>query len=170
VPETVKERLRVLAATLDPLRLLDEIRAAQQHLAKTAAGEAPRLIPTSEAGLEQFLKGLSTAWRTGEVRPTHQPLPKPRRHWRTRKDPFELCWPRICGWLDAEPDRTAKEVFERLRCEVPGQFTDGQLRTLQRRVKEWRREAVRNLIFAKPDLGAGPERPQSCQLVAGRSE
>jgi hypothetical protein len=171
VSESVKERLRVVAATLDPLRLLDEIRAAQQHLAKVAAGEVSQLIPTSDTGLEQFLEGLSSAWRNGEVRPTHRPQPKPRRHWRTRKDPFEACWPRVRDWLVAEPDRTAKELLQRLQWEMPGQFTDGQARTLQRRVKQWRGEAVRSLIFAAPDFEPGPEKmlelTNSSQQVVG---
>jgi hypothetical protein len=154
VPESIKEQLRAVAATLDPVRLLDEIRATQQHIAKLAAGEVSQVIPSSDVALEEFLKSLSTAWRDGEVRPTHRPQPtsKPRRHWRTRKDPFEAVWARVREWLDAEPERTAEEILRRLQSEEPGQFTDGQLRTLQRRVKEWRREAVRNLVFAEPDL------------------
>jgi hypothetical protein len=161
VPEAIKERLRATALTLDPVRLLDEIRAAQQHIAKLAAGETSLVIPTSPVALEEFLTGLATAWRDGEVRPTHRPQPtsKPRRHWRTRLDPFAAVWPRVCEWLDAEPDRTAEEILRRLQCQAPGQYTDGQLRTLQRRVKEWRREAVRNLVFADPELKLRCERP-----------
>ena len=53
-------------------------------------------------------------------------------------------------WLESEPDRTAKELFERLRGECPGDFAAGQLRTLQRRVMEWRRLAARRLVFAEP--------------------
>ena len=43
--------------------------------------------------------------------------------------------PRVVEWLDAEPHRTAKEIFDRLRREHPGMFLPGQLRTLQRRVQ-----------------------------------
>lgn len=154
VPETIKDQLRAMAATLDPVRLLDQIRAAQQHLAKLSAGEASQVIPSSAVALEGFLAGLATAWRDGEVRPTHRPQPtsKPRRHWRTRTDPFVDVWPRVCEWLDAEPDRTGEEILRRLQGEQPGRFTEGQLRTLQRRVKEWRRAAVTDLVFAGPDL------------------
>ena len=38
VPATMKDRLRALAETLDPLGLLDEIRAVQHHLARTGCG------------------------------------------------------------------------------------------------------------------------------------
>jgi hypothetical protein len=54
----------------------------------------------------------------------------------------------VRGWFDAEPDRTGKELFQRLQAERPGVFLDGQLRTFQRRVKEWRSAAARRLVFA----------------------
>ena len=53
-------------------------------------------------------------------------------------------------WLEAEPNRTPKELFDRLRREHPGMFVPGQLRTLQRRVKDWRRLEARRLILADP--------------------
>ena len=92
----------------------------------------------------------------GEIHPTHRKGPKPPRHWRTRADPFEAAWPRVVTWLESEPERTAKELFVRLCGEQPGAFTAGQLRTLQRRVKEWRTLAARRLVFAEPlvDLSA----------------
>ena len=39
-------------------------------------------------------------------------------------------------WLQQEPDTTAKALLERLRPLYPGRFTDGQLQTLQRRVRQ----------------------------------
>jgi hypothetical protein len=50
-------------------------------------------------------------------------------------------------WFEAEPWRTSRELFERLQGERPGVFPDGQLRTLQRRMKEWRRARARELVF-----------------------
>ena len=97
VPDDMKERLRAVAITLDPLRLLDEIRAVQQQLAGLAAGAVPHVVPHRDGELDQFLKSLSTAWHDGEVRPTHRKEAKPRRDWRTREDPFEKVWPRIVG-------------------------------------------------------------------------
>lgn len=147
-----KERLRSVLETLDPLRLLDEIRTAQSNLAELAAGRKGPRITTSDAGLEQLLQGLATSWLSGEVRPTHQVQPKGVRYWRTRQDPFASVWPRIQEWLEAEPDRTAVEVLGRLQAEAPDLFAGGQLRTLQRRVKQWRRTAVQRLIFPGPEL------------------
>jgi hypothetical protein len=108
------------------------------------------VLPHRHADLDRFMKSLSHAWRDGEVRPTHRSGPKPPRHWRTRSDPFEATWPRVVTWLESEPDRTAKELFERLRGECPDDFAAGQLRTLQRRVMTWRRLAARRLVFAEP--------------------
>ena len=153
VPSVMKDRLRALAGTLDPLGLLDEIRAVQHHLAGLAAGSTVHPMPQRNADLDGFLRSLALAWRAGEVRPTHRPRKRPPRHWRTRKDPFETTWPRVVEWLEAEPHRTAKELFSRLRQEHPGVFLPGQLRTLQRRVKDWRRLAARRLVFADP-IGA----------------
>ena len=151
----MKDRLRALLGTLDPLRLLDEIRTVQHHLAGLAAGERVHVLPHRDADLDRFLNSLAHAWREGEVRPTHRKGPKPPRHWRTRKDPFEATWPRVVTWLESEPDRTAKELFARLREERPGAFSAGQVRTLQRRVKEWRTLAARRLVFAEPLADVG---------------
>jgi hypothetical protein len=100
-----------------------------------------------DAELDQFLKRLSTAWQEGEVRPTHRQAPRPKRHWRTRKDPFATIWPTICGWLDAEPERTAQDLLRRLQSHNIGTFPDSQLRTLQRRVKAWRSEMARHALI-----------------------
>ncbi len=154
VTNEMKERLRTVAVQLDPLRLLEEIRAIQHHLAALASGQTPHLAPRSDGSLDGFLTGLATAWQQGEVRATHRLAPRPARDWRTRKDPFETVWPLVCTWLEAEPDRIGRELFERLMCEQGGVFHDGQLRTFQRRVKEWRQAAARRLVFASSQSAA----------------
>ncbi len=151
VSAEVKDKLRAVAASLDPLRLLDEIRTMQRHLAELAAGEVPVVLPVRDLELEKFLKSLSTAWQSGEIRPTHRDRPKAPRDYRTRADPFETAWPLVCRWLEAEPDRTANEIFQRLQAEQPGVFLDGQVRTLQRRIQEWRTAQARRLILANSD-------------------
>jgi hypothetical protein len=133
--EEVRRRLEVLCATLDPVRPLQQIRAAQQELVGLADGPliddvAPPAAPT----LEQF-SGLRTAWQEGEVRPTSAPKPKAKRLWR-RPDPFVAVTTRLREWFEAEPWRTSCELFERLQAEYPGVYPDGQLRTCQRRLKD----------------------------------
>ena len=62
------------------------------------------------------------------------------RTYRTRPDPFEAVWPEVEKMLEAAPGLEAKTILARL-CERPDStFTDGQLRTLQRRIKRWRAE------------------------------
>ena len=60
------------------------------------------------------------------------------RDWRTRPDPFETAWAEVEVRLRATPALEAKTLFEMLRTEDPARFQDGQLRTLQRRVRRWR--------------------------------
>lgn len=58
--------------------------------------------------------------------------------WRTRDDPFREVWEDIRKYLEGNPGLEARTLFEDLQRKWPGQFSDGQLRTLQRRVKQWR--------------------------------
>ena len=51
------------------------------------------------------------------------------------------------AWFEAEPWRTSRELFERLQAERPGIYPDGQRRTLQRRLKLWRREVAHTMVF-----------------------
>jgi hypothetical protein len=59
------------------------------------------------------------------------------RWWRTRVDPFEKVWPELEHRLTEQPDLSAKVLLEMLQEQHPDTFQDGQLRTLQRRVKQW---------------------------------
>jgi hypothetical protein len=58
--------------------------------------------------------------------------------WRTREDPFAEVWEGVKVKLEINPGLEAKTLFEDLQRRYPGRFADGQLRTLQRRVKIWR--------------------------------
>jgi len=60
------------------------------------------------------------------------------REWRTREDPFAEVWLEFEAKLKLNPGLEAKTLFEEVQRRCPGRFPDGQLRTLQRRVKEWR--------------------------------
>ncbi len=169
IPVAMKDRLRAVLGTVDPLGLLDEIRSVQHHLAGLAAGATVHPMPQRDADLDGFLRSLALAWRAGEVRPTHRPRKRPRRYWRTRRDPFETTWPSVVQWLEAEPHRTGKELFERLRRKHPGMFLPGQLRTLQRRVRDWRRLAARRLLFTDP-VGAAENAAAPSSTVADPHE
>jgi hypothetical protein len=58
--------------------------------------------------------------------------------WRTREDPFIDVWEDLEEKLEINPGLEAKTLFEDLQHRYPGKFADGQLRTLQRRIKVWR--------------------------------
>jgi hypothetical protein len=58
--------------------------------------------------------------------------------WRTREDPFEDVWDNIKSMLECNPGLEAKTLFEYLQRRCPGEFADGQLKTIQRRIKIWR--------------------------------
>ena len=80
-----------------------------------------------------------------------------RHDWRTREDPFTDAWPEVRQQLEASPGLEAKTLLEELQRKYPARFADGQLRTLQRRVKLWRATAgpQKEVFFAqehKPGL------------------
>jgi len=58
--------------------------------------------------------------------------------WRTRPDPFADKWEEIRQLLAVEPGLQAKTIFEHLQQTHPGRFSDGQVRTLRRRISYWR--------------------------------
>lgn len=73
------------------------------------------------------------------------------RTWRTRSDPFAEVWDRLAAQLEQEPGLEAKTLFEVLREEHPGRYEPGQLRTLQRHVRQWRaqRGPAREVMFTQ---------------------
>lgn len=67
--------------------------------------------------------------------------PRPRRAWRTRPDPFTDVWSTdIEPWLVADEKGClqATTVLEALDERFPARFAPGLLRTLQRRMRDWR--------------------------------
>jgi hypothetical protein len=149
VCEFAKDHLRALVSKLDPLRLLEEIRTMQDHIARLAKGQVAPIPPHRDPDLDLFLRSLKMAWKEGEVRATHKKSEdRHRRYWRARKDPFEEAWPTLLTWLDERPDITAVDLFHQLQAACSGSFPDNQLRTLQRRVKEWRSAEARRLLLA----------------------
>jgi hypothetical protein len=150
VTDACKEELRRVFQTLDPVDLLRRIREAQRDLRVHEVGVGTENTAGQNQDLTQFVASLSSAWRDGEVRPTHRkPFAGPRL-WRTRIDPFQEVWPLVEQWLHEQPDATAKGLFQRLQNETSMSFSPGQLRTLQRRVREWRTAIARRLV-----VGAG---------------
>ena len=144
IPTDMKQTLERQMELLDPVMLLKHIREAQDMLMALSENRTPETVAPD---VSAFVKSLATSWRTGEVRPTHRQEAKPGRWWRSRPDPFAAVWPVLLGWLEEKPDIEAKAMLKRLQSSGYGEFPDGQLRTLQRRVQAWRQRIVQQLVY-----------------------
>lgn len=71
--------------------------------------------------------------------------------WRTRDDPFAEDWPKLAAMLEEMPELEATTLFDYLVEGKPEAYEPGQLRTLQRRVRQWRaqRGPEREVFFAQ---------------------
>jgi hypothetical protein len=71
--------------------------------------------------------------------------------WRTREDPFGQDWPALMSMLEEAPELEATTLFDHLTGLKPDAYTAGQLRTLQRRIRQWRaqRGPEREIFFAQ---------------------
>jgi len=146
----------LLPVALLPVALLRDIRAAQQALIEIA-DFAP--TTTSDAPpLEAFLEGLEVAWRsTDDVRPTARPKPAEPRY-RTVPDPLDAVTGSLKAWFDADPGVTGRQLLDRLQVDHPGSYPDNLVRTVQRRLKAWRRERASALVMSANDTdGASGE-------------
>lgn len=139
----VRNRLLHMSEQLDPVKLLRDIRAGQQRLVDIAHQGAPS---TDAPDIESFLQSLRVAWTDGEVRPTAKAKPKLKRE-RRRPDPLVSVTEDLRAWFEEEPWRTGRELLERLQSIYPGEYPDGLIRTVQRRVKDWRRDRAHTMIF-----------------------
>jgi len=63
---------------------------------------------------------------------------KPIHDWKTHEDVFEDDRRWVQDFLETNSGLEAKTMFEALQRKYPGKYQDGQLRTFQRRVKQWR--------------------------------
>ena len=212
VSDDTKVKLREVGSALDPLQLLEEVRAMQSHLVMLADGGTPSVSSADQPDLSAFLASLSSAWRSGEVRPTHSAEAKPRYLRRiqtlvhrdavaprqiappsqtkvvnteaqavvtpdlppvTKLDPeveqqcelqrqelarlhiqrrhaFTLIWPLVCRRLESRPNINASELFDELRAQYPGRFHCGQLNAFIHRVRLWRDDArARGVVIGK---------------------
>lgn len=152
-----RERLGEIHAGLDPVRLLRDIRVAQQRLVALADMESPSKKEEDDPPpLADFLSGLRTAWKSESVRPTAADRPKVARE-RRRPDPLIEVTGQLKRWFEEEPWRSGRELLEKLQSERPGDYPDGLLRTVQRRLKTWRSEQARALVFTGSSIPRGAD-------------
>jgi hypothetical protein len=103
-----------------------------RRLRKLSNTEKNQEIAAAKAGMDP-----TTARRYRNLERLPSELKK-ERLWRTREDPFGEVWGAVQKQIEESPGLEAKTLFEWLQREHPGQFSDGQIRTLQRRIKLWR--------------------------------
>jgi hypothetical protein len=153
--EAVKQRLRELYRTLDPVVLLAEMRDAQTELGTRVdcrAGKiaaAPCALP-SAPDAAAFARGLGKAVLAGEQRAIHRRLRKPYKKRVRMPSMLDPHVEEIERWLGAEPRLTALVILERLAARCPGQFGPPQHTIVQRLLKALRKKAAEKLIAQKP--------------------
>jgi len=94
--------------------------------------EGSKATAASKAGMDR-----KTARKYVNIRLLPSQIKKPHT-WPTRKDPFKDVWDKIKGMLKVSPGLEAVTIFDYLQKKRPGHYPDGQLRTLQRRIRIWR--------------------------------
>lgn len=98
------------------------------------------------------------------------------RHWRTREDPFETIWEKtLVPLLEKEPQLTGLTLWEFLEDEHAGQFPYSVLRTLQRRVKQWKAtQGPDKVVIFRQSVPAGQQglsdfsHPNTAITIAGK--
>jgi hypothetical protein len=106
-----------------------QVRRLMEEKAKT--GEVG--LAAAKAGMD---RGTASKYLAAGRLPSE--LRAPVRVYRTREDPFAEEWPSIKARLAEAPELEAKTLFEDLLARHPDRYEPGQLRTLQRRIREWR--------------------------------
>ena len=80
------------------------------------------------------------------------PSQRPARSWRTRDDPLAEVWaPEVLPLLKVDGELNAVTLLEELQRRHPGDYDEAVLRTLQRRMRQWRAThgAEREVYFAQ---------------------
>lgn len=90
-----------------------------------------------QAAVKANVKSRKTVAKYEKLGKLPSELKEPRQ-WRTRPDPFAADWGEVSEMLAANPGLEAQAVLSWLQGQKPGQYTDGQVRTLQRRIGQWR--------------------------------
>ncbi|MFM7240243.1 MAG: transposase family protein [Cyanobium sp.] len=159
----------------DPVALLETVRRCQASLASLSVGQQhqeqrPRAgaVDPEQAGKEQrtlsrFLRNLQLLWKES------QPLPEPRekrRYTPRQRTLFAEHQEQIEHWLEGEASMHATEILRRLMALAPGTYHEGQLRSMERRVKEWRTARAERLLGSLRSAGKGAQTGETPNPVA----
>jgi hypothetical protein len=136
----------------------------QQNIGDRQAGE--EVVRLGESGTAAARAGMDakTARKYRRLGRVPSQL-TPENRWRTRGDPFHEVWGEGSSLLEVNPGLEGKTIFEYLQRRYAGRFGEGQLRTLQRRVKVWRAtgrcstRGLRQGDFNETPFARAPPRP-----------
>jgi hypothetical protein len=151
INQETKNQLRSQYERLDPISLLESLKTLQDKFWQFAwnrnmlIGEYDKVKkqetnPTLSQSLEEKIV------ERGKREYKHTPKPRKSlgiRTWRTRRDPFENVWGELEIRLAFEPHCTAKELLDQLIEQFPTIYSSKHLRTLQRRIAEWRADGAK---------------------------
>lgn len=103
-----------------------------RRLMRLVQTEKTKALASAKAGMDEKTarKYVRLGRLPSQIRRDHE--------WRTRKDPFAGVWDEVTRLLEEDTRFEAKTIFEWLQRRYPGRFSDGQLRTLQRKLRRWR--------------------------------
>ena len=139
-----RKALEDLQRSCDPVTLMETVRPCQASLASLSAGQAHQVRRT----LSRFLRNLQLLWQES------QPMPEPRqkrRYTPRQRTLFLEHREQIEEWLEREATMNAAEILRRLIRLALGTYHEGQLRSMERRVKEWRTARAERLLGSEVD-------------------
>ncbi len=163
IPNKTTQKLESINHTIDPVRLLKQVQVLQDALWRHVVLEKQN-SSFNDTGIKsktsfKFQPSICGESKKYQVEVNEEDLilppgirnkrqyrktkkPRVKHWWRTRKDPFENVWDEVCKWLENNPELTATLMLLKLQENYPGEYKNSQLRTLQRRVKAWRKKAI----------------------------
>ncbi|MBX9723220.1 MAG: ISNCY family transposase [Candidatus Obscuribacterales bacterium] len=152
-----KESLKRQYQELDPMLLFREIGHRQSKLWKHSWVPEVKNVGTEQAPVpvpviakpkppvepaQMFLKTLKESAPKRQYK--HSGKQRVPCTWRTRTDPFAEANEDMELLLRLDPKQTSRQLFTELTKRFPGKFDDSHYRTLQRRLKSWRKAFAPN--------------------------
>jgi len=161
-----KDSLTSEYESIDPVKLLAQLEAHQDALwafswHKNGRSGPDLTVMAEDVVGEMPTKPNRTADRYYHLDKKMDLRSAPRLH-RTRKDPFEKVWDEVRLRLELQPEVTAKAIIFWLMKKYPGQYATLHIRTMQRRIKQWRQdqtsqeEKMREIMMKSVDHQAVP--------------
>jgi hypothetical protein len=154
VNKDTKQKLAELRNALDPVDLFEQLGTLQEVLWQQAVVDPPLREPNVQ-GIQKREQAACSEYLGSKPQAENKilslkPITKYKRRynrrvqhsWRTRKDPLEGTYEYARLVFSLEPQITSTDLLVRLREKFPEKISGKELKTLQRRLAKWRREAM----------------------------